>query len=212
MKKPIILPAVLALALASTAACTSSYAQAPAAPSQPTAQQPGDAPQNAQQRDHMTQGRRDVRHHRLDFAARAEGRIAYVKAALKITPAQQAFSIAMASDPRQRSGQAKDLPGFARSARSTEERDRCRHAACEDGADARSATAAISRRVQAAICEPVSRSEEGCRRACDAAFRSWLSRPSPRRFGWPRRAPRLVSSGKKPVSTISQDIVLTCAS
>ena len=91
MKKQIILPAALALALGATAVCTSGYAQTPEAPSQTTAPtaQPGTAPQNAQHRDHMTQGRRDF-HHRDDFAARAEARIAYVKAELKITPAQQA--------------------------------------------------------------------------------------------------------------------------
>lgn len=88
MKKPIILPAALALALGATAACTSGYAQAPA----PSAQAPAatTAPQPAQNRDrdHM-QGRRGNQR-RMDFTARAEARIAYVKAELKITPAQQA--------------------------------------------------------------------------------------------------------------------------
>jgi hypothetical protein len=90
VKKQIILPAVLALALGATAVCTSGYAETPATPSQTTAPnaQPSTAPQNAQHRD-QTQGRRDFRQ-RMDFTARAEARIAYVKAKLKITPAQQA--------------------------------------------------------------------------------------------------------------------------
>ena len=59
MKKQIILPAALALALGATAVCTSGYAQTPEAPSQTTAPtaQPGTAPQNAQHRDHRMQGR-----------------------------------------------------------------------------------------------------------------------------------------------------------
>jgi protein CpxP len=87
VNKPIILPAVLALALATTAACTSGFAQTPAAPGQPptsTTQQPGNAPRH----DHAMQGQRDGHRH-FDFTARAEGRIAYVKAKLKITSAQQ---------------------------------------------------------------------------------------------------------------------------
>jgi hypothetical protein len=93
VKKPLILPAALALVLGATAACTSGYAQAPAPSSQApaaTAPQSGAAPQQAQHRDrdHM-QGRRDFQR-RFDFTARAEARIAYVKAELKITPAQQA--------------------------------------------------------------------------------------------------------------------------
>jgi periplasmic protein CpxP/Spy len=93
LKKPLILPAALALVLGTTA-FTSGYAQTPAPSSQaPTAtapQQPGTAAQQAQprrDRDRM-QGRDD--HRRLDFTARAEARIAYVKAELKITSAQQA--------------------------------------------------------------------------------------------------------------------------
>jgi len=84
--KPIILPAALALVLGATAACTSGYAQAPA----PATQAPAAAaPQQTQQSDRdRTQGRRDGQR-RFDFAARAEGRIAYLKAELKITPAQQ---------------------------------------------------------------------------------------------------------------------------
>ena len=87
MKKPIILPATLALVLGATAACTSGYAQAPGPSSQAPA---ATAPQQTEQRDrdHM-QGRRDFQR-RFDIAARAEGRIAYLKAELKITPAQQA--------------------------------------------------------------------------------------------------------------------------
>jgi periplasmic protein CpxP/Spy len=86
VKKQIVLPAVLALALGATAACTSGYAETPATPNQTTSSTP--APQAAQHRDHDMQGRRDF-HHRPDFTARAEARIAYVKAELKITPAQQ---------------------------------------------------------------------------------------------------------------------------
>ena len=87
MKKPIVIPAALALVLGATAACTSGYAQAPAPANQaPAATAPQQTPQR--DRDHM-QGRRDSQH-RFDFAARAEARIAYVKAELKITPAQQA--------------------------------------------------------------------------------------------------------------------------
>ncbi|HEX3971976.1 MAG TPA: Spy/CpxP family protein refolding chaperone [Stellaceae bacterium] len=93
MKKQLILPAALALALGATTACTSGYAQAPASSDQTTTpaapQHPGTAPQNAQHHDRMMQGRGDM-HRRLDFTARAEARIAYVKAELKITPAQQA--------------------------------------------------------------------------------------------------------------------------
>jgi hypothetical protein len=87
VKKPIILPAALALALGATAAFTSGYAQAPA----PSAQAPAaTAPQQTQHRDRdRMQGQRGD-HRRFDFTARAEARIAYVKAELKITPAQQA--------------------------------------------------------------------------------------------------------------------------
>ena len=87
MKKPIILPATLALVLGATAACTPSNAQAPAPSNQPPA---ATAPQQPQQRDRdRGPGRRDGQR-RFDFTARAEGRIAYLKAELKITPAQQA--------------------------------------------------------------------------------------------------------------------------
>jgi protein CpxP len=87
VKKPIALPAALALVLGATAVGTSSYAQAPAPSSQAPA---ATAPQQTQQRDRdRMQGRRDGQR-RFDFAARAEGRIAYLKAELKITPAQQA--------------------------------------------------------------------------------------------------------------------------
>lgn len=87
MKKPIILPATLALVLGATAACTSGYAQAQAPSNQAPA---ATAPQQTQQRDRdRTQGRRDGQR-RFDFTARAEGRIAYLKAELKITAAQQA--------------------------------------------------------------------------------------------------------------------------
>jgi hypothetical protein len=89
VKKQFILPAALALALGATAA----YAQTPAPSNQTTAptapQQPGTPPQNAQHHDRMMQDRGDM-HRRFDFTARAEARIAYVKAELKITPAQQA--------------------------------------------------------------------------------------------------------------------------
>lgn len=93
MKYQIILPAALALALGATAGSAPSFAETPAtpAPSDQTtapAQQPGNAPQQARHRDRMMQGRRDD-HRRADFSARAEARIAYIKAELKITPAQQ---------------------------------------------------------------------------------------------------------------------------
>jgi hypothetical protein len=84
VKKPLILPAALALVLGATVAGTSSYAQAPAPSDQaPTAT----APQQNQHRD-RAQGQRAQRD--FDFAARAEARIAYVKAKLKITSAQEA--------------------------------------------------------------------------------------------------------------------------
>ncbi|HWE71951.1 MAG TPA: Spy/CpxP family protein refolding chaperone [Stellaceae bacterium] len=93
MKKQLILPAALALVLGATAACTSGYAQTPAPSDQTTVpaapQQPGAAAQNAPHRNRAMQGRDDM-HRRFDFTARAEARIAYVKADLKITPAQQA--------------------------------------------------------------------------------------------------------------------------
>jgi len=87
VKKPLILPAALALALGATAIGTPSFAQAPA----PSDQAPAaTAPQQNQDRDrdHMQGRRGDQRS--FDFTARAEARIAYVKAKLKITPSQQA--------------------------------------------------------------------------------------------------------------------------
>jgi protein CpxP len=87
VKKPIILPAALALALGATVAGTSAYAQAPA----PSDQAPAaTAPQQTQHRDrdHMQGRRGDQRS--FDFTARAEARIAYTKAKLKITPTQEA--------------------------------------------------------------------------------------------------------------------------
>lgn len=101
MTKKIILPAALLLALgATTALSVTGFAQAPAAtaPSTPAPATPGqnlgpapwdqhgNAQQGGPQHHTMTQGQS---HHRFDFAARAEGRIAYVKAELKITPAQE---------------------------------------------------------------------------------------------------------------------------
>lgn len=84
MNKSLILPAALALALGATVAGTSSYAQAPA----PSGQAPAaTAPQQNQHRD-RAQGQRGQRN--FDFTARAEARIAYVKAKLKITSAQEA--------------------------------------------------------------------------------------------------------------------------
>jgi hypothetical protein len=82
-----MLPATLALVLGATAACTSGYAQAPAPSNQAPA---ATAPQPTQQRGDRDRGpgRRDGQR-RFDFAARAEGRIAYLKAELKITPAQE---------------------------------------------------------------------------------------------------------------------------
>ena len=90
MKKSHILPAALALVLGATAAGTAAHAQAPAPSNQaPAATAPQQAqPQQTRNRDRNQARRGDQR--RGDFAARAEARIAYVKAALKITPAQQA--------------------------------------------------------------------------------------------------------------------------
>jgi protein CpxP len=95
VKKQLILPAALLLALgASTALSTSgAFAQdtttapattapAPAAPST-TGQNPA-----AAQHHPMMQGQHGT-DHRFDFTAHAEGRIAYVKAELKITSAQE---------------------------------------------------------------------------------------------------------------------------
>ena len=95
MTNKLFLPAALLLALgATTALSASSFAQAPTAPasSDPAQAAPAPAAQgNAQQHPgpqrRTMQGQRD---HRADFAARAEARIAYIKAELKITPAQQA--------------------------------------------------------------------------------------------------------------------------
>lgn len=93
MKKPHILPAALALVLGATVAGTSGYAQAPAPSNQaPAAEapQPGATQQGPRRdRDRNAQRQRGDQR-RLDFTARAEGRIAYLKAELKITPAQQA--------------------------------------------------------------------------------------------------------------------------
>lgn len=79
MNKQFLIPAAIALALGSgfTALQTSSaFAQAATAPA-PTAQQP------------VNQTPPAARPHR-DFSSHIEGRIAYLKAELKITPAQQA--------------------------------------------------------------------------------------------------------------------------
>jgi hypothetical protein len=102
--KKIILPAALLLALgATTALSVTGFAQAPAATAPSTTspatpapgqnlgpapwEQQGNAQRGGPQHHMMMQGQR---HHRFDFTARAEGRIAYVKAELKITPAQEA--------------------------------------------------------------------------------------------------------------------------
>lgn len=87
--KPFILPAALALVLGATAAGTAVYAQTPAPSNQaPAATAPQQTqPQQTRNRDRNQARRGDQR--RFDFAARAEARIAYVKSALKITPAQQ---------------------------------------------------------------------------------------------------------------------------
>lgn len=85
MNKQFILPAALLLALGATTALTTPiFAQAPAAPAatQPATPPAGTPPASQHQHPRM--------HHRFDFTARAEGRIAYVKAKLKITPAQEA--------------------------------------------------------------------------------------------------------------------------
>jgi hypothetical protein len=100
VKKQFVLPAALLLALGATTALTAPgvFAQAPAATQAPAAPganlgpAPWDQHQGAQQpgqhRDRM-QGQNGPRRH-FDFTARAEARIAYVKAKLKITAAQQA--------------------------------------------------------------------------------------------------------------------------
>lgn len=105
MTKKLVLPAAVLLALGATTALTSlpTFAQAPAASppaaaSAPSAPAPalGPAPWDQHQggaqhpgaHQPMMQGQRD-QHHRFDFTARAEARIAYVKAELKITPAQE---------------------------------------------------------------------------------------------------------------------------
>lgn len=78
MNKKFIIPAALALALGggfTTLQSGSALAQAATTPA-PSAQAPAHTP-------------RAARPHR-DFAARLDGRIAYLKAALKITPAQEA--------------------------------------------------------------------------------------------------------------------------
>jgi len=85
LKKPLILPAALALILGATAVGTSSFAQTPAPSNQAPA---ATAPQQHRDHDRMQGQRRGPRN--FDFTARAEARIAYVKAKLKITPAQQA--------------------------------------------------------------------------------------------------------------------------
>ena len=100
MKKQFVLPAALLLALGATTALTAPgvFAQAPAATQAPAApganlgpapweQQQGAARQPGQHQGRM-QGQNGPRRS-FDFTARAEGRIAYVKAKLKITPAQQ---------------------------------------------------------------------------------------------------------------------------
>jgi hypothetical protein len=99
VKRQFVLPATLLLALGATTALTAPgvFAQAPAATQTPAApganlgpapwdQQRG-APQPGQHRDRM-QGQNDPRRS-SDFTARAEARIAFVKAKLKITSAQQ---------------------------------------------------------------------------------------------------------------------------
>lgn len=85
MTKQFVLPAALLLALgASTALSTpSSFAQAPAVP--PAAGQP---PASAPQAHNPARAQHQQRN--FDFGARAEARIAYVKAKLKITSAQEA--------------------------------------------------------------------------------------------------------------------------
>ena len=89
MNKQFVLPAALLLALGATTALTTPiFAQAPAAPAatQP-ATPPAGMPPAPQ---HQHPGAQDRPHHRMDVTARAEGRIAFVKAKLKITPAQEA--------------------------------------------------------------------------------------------------------------------------
>jgi periplasmic protein CpxP/Spy len=100
--KKFVLPAALLLALGATTVLggTTAFAQAPATTAPSTAPAPGQnlgpAPwdqhgqlQHPGAQHRVMQGQRAM-HHRFDFTARAEARIAYVKAELKITPAQQA--------------------------------------------------------------------------------------------------------------------------
>ncbi|HVA14497.1 MAG TPA: Spy/CpxP family protein refolding chaperone [Stellaceae bacterium] len=99
MKKQFVLPAALLLALGATTAlggsaafaqastASASSAPAPALGPAPWDQRHGDAHQPGPHHG-MMQGHGDP-HHRFDFTARAEARIAYVKAELKITPAQE---------------------------------------------------------------------------------------------------------------------------
>ena len=87
MTKQFFLPAAVLLALgATTALSVPGFAQAPAAP--PPAAQPATPPGPQGNAPHHMQAQRP--HHRFDFGANAEARIAYVKAKLKITPAQEA--------------------------------------------------------------------------------------------------------------------------
>ncbi len=86
----------------------------------------------------MMQGRSDA-HHRFDFTARAEARIAYVKAELKITPAQQAafdrYAQAIRDNAAATQKTFQDMRGHR--GQKKHERDRPGRAACENGADAR---------------------------------------------------------------------------
>lgn len=89
MKKQVFLPAALALALAAGTALSapSAFAQTAAQPA-PSTSAPalGHAPW---QRHAATAGRWHGRGRHFDFTARAAARIAYIKAKLKITPAQE---------------------------------------------------------------------------------------------------------------------------
>ncbi|HLI22379.1 MAG TPA: Spy/CpxP family protein refolding chaperone [Stellaceae bacterium] len=103
MTKKFVLPAALLLALGATTALSApGFAQAPAtsapaapaqatpAPGQNLGPAPWDQQGNAQHPGPKHRAMQGQMGHRFDFTARAEARIAYVKAELKITPAQEA--------------------------------------------------------------------------------------------------------------------------
>ena len=105
MRMQFILPAAAALALGSTIAAlspSSVLAQQPSPPQSAAPQQPARPPQ----------AQRPAR----SFASHVEGRIAFLKAEIKITPAQEAAFDKVAQAMRDNAADdAKDLPGSPRS-------------------------------------------------------------------------------------------------